>query len=209
MSRVRHPFAVTRVLTATLVFTATALLSLSTSATAEDDATANPNAAHEKVYLASPEGYPSATECGECHPTQYRQWSVSQHAYAQLSPVFNTMQGAIAVLTNGTLGDFCERCHNQVGMNLGEPTFDTNIDRHPTSREGISCVVCHRVTQPYSKISGRLFLEESPVTGTIYGPVGDNTELDAAIKAGGLVPDPHRSGRKVHAKVPWCKPMLF
>lgn len=201
MSRVRHPFAVTRVLTATLVFTATALLSLSTSAAAEDDAIANPNAAHEKVYKASPEGYPSATECAECHPTQYRQWSVSQHAYAQLSPVFNTMQGAIAVLTNGTLGDFCERCHNQVGMNLGEPTFDTNIDRHPTSREGISCVVCHRVTQPYGKISGRLFLQESPVTGTIYGPVGDNTELDAAIKAGGLVTDPHRSGRKVHAKI--------
>ena len=201
MSRLRDTFVGTRAVVQLVVVTSFVLLSLAGSAVAQDDAISDPNSAHEKVYLGSPEGYPSATECGECHPTQYRQWSVSQHAYAQLSPVFNTMQGAIASLTNGTLGDFCERCHNQVGMNLGEPTFDTNIDRHPTSREGISCVVCHRVTQAYSKISGRLFLEEAPVTGTIYGPVGDNTELDAAIQAGGLVTDPDRSGRKIHGKI--------
>jgi hypothetical protein len=33
--------------------------------------------------------YPSARVCGECHPNQYEQWSVSSHAYASLSPMFN------------------------------------------------------------------------------------------------------------------------
>ena len=33
------------------------------------------------------------------------------------------------------------RCHTPVGMNLEEPTFMSNLDRHPTSREGITCVV--------------------------------------------------------------------
>ena len=33
--------------------------------------------------------YPSARVCGECHPKQYAEWSVSSHAYAALSPMFN------------------------------------------------------------------------------------------------------------------------
>ena len=116
MARVRQTFSGMGALAPMAAVAIIVLLSQTGSAAADEDAVADPNKAHEKVYLASPEGYPSATECGECHPTQYRQWSVSQHAYAQLSPVFNTMQGAIASLTNGTLGDFCERCHNQVGI---------------------------------------------------------------------------------------------
>ena len=36
--------------------------------------------------------YPTAAACSTCHPTQYRQWSVSPHAYSQLSPVFYAMQ---------------------------------------------------------------------------------------------------------------------
>ena len=155
--------------------------------------------AHANLALAK--AYPSATECGDCHPQHYREWSISQHAYAQMSPIFNTMQGAINVLTNGTNGDFCIRCHNQVGMNLGEPNYASNIDRHPTSREGISCIVCHRLNEELGKISGRFHLVAGGITDAIYGPVGNNTELDAAIASGGLVTDPDKAGRKVHAKL--------
>ena len=94
--------------------------------------------------LFAEERFPSATTCAACHGEIYREWSVSPHAYAQLSPVFNAMQAKIGKLTNGTNGDFCIRCHTPVGMNLGEPTFQSNLDRHPTSQEGVTCVVCHR-----------------------------------------------------------------
>ncbi|MEP6686516.1 MAG: multiheme c-type cytochrome, partial [Verrucomicrobiota bacterium] len=103
--------------------------------------TTNAAAAHAQLLVENK--FPSASTCATCHPTQFRQWSVSQHAYAQLSPVFNTMQATIEKRTSGTNGDFCIRCHTQVGMQLQEPVFVSNMDRNPTSREGISCIVCH------------------------------------------------------------------
>ena len=114
--------------------------------------------------------FPSANACATCHPGHFREWSVSQHAYAQMSPVFNAMQGRILQLTNGTNGDFCIRCHTPVGMNLGEPEFMTNMDRHPTSREGITCIVCHRLPEAYGKVSGRLAIVEGDIYDAVFGP---------------------------------------
>ncbi len=156
--------------------------------------------AHAELF--DKDRFPSATSCADCHPKHYRQWSVSQHAYAQMSPIFNAMAGKILLLTNGTNGDFCIRCHTPVGMNLGEPEFTSNIDRHPTSREGVTCIVCHRVDQAYGKLSGRLALHEGPVTEPIYGPRGDNADLDQVIAQAGLATeyDPDNPTRKVHGE---------
>ncbi|MDF1662711.1 MAG: multiheme c-type cytochrome [Planctomycetota bacterium] len=117
--------------------------------------------------------YPSARACRACHQEHYRQWSVSPHAYAQLSPVFNAMQGTIMKQTSGTNGDFCIRCHTPVGMNLGEKVFMSNMDRDPVSREGVTCIVCHRVNQGYGKVSGRLGLVKGDIHKTVFGPSGN------------------------------------
>ena len=148
--------------------------------------------------LFSETRFPSATTCARCHAEIYREWSVSSHAYAQLSPVFNAMQAKIDKLTNGTNGDFRVRCHTPVGMNLEEPTFMPNLDRHPTSREGVTCVVCHRRDQAYGKISGRLPLVEGSLYDPVFGPSG-NDELRRAIEGGdlNLQTDPKRPGRAV------------
>ena len=176
-----------------------AIVSAQQNADVEPDLQAAGAAAHEQLFLQA--RFPSATTCAECHPRHYRQWSVSQHAYAQMSPVFNAMHGRILELTNGTNGDFCIRCHTPVGMNLKEPEFMSNIDRHPTSREGVTCIVCHRVNKAYGKISGRLAIVEGDLTQTMYGPTGDTGELDKAIAEAGLVTDPGRAGRQVHKKI--------
>ena len=68
------------------------------------EAALDANKAHEKVLLEN--RFPLATACRTCHPSHFDEWSVSQHAYAQLSPVFNAMQGTIQKLTNGTNGDW-------------------------------------------------------------------------------------------------------
>ena len=159
----------------------------------------DPNMAHAEVFLG--DRYPSAVECSSCHPVQFKQWSISQHSYAQMSPVFNAMQGSVGFLTNGTLGDFCIRCHTPVGMNLKEREFMSNIDRHPTSREGITCVVCHRLSQAYGKITGRLAIVEGDITQPIYGPTGDNTALMDAIETKGLKTNKDEAGQVVHRKV--------
>lgn len=118
--------------------------------------------------------YPSATTCGGCHPTEFKQWSVSPHAYAQLSPVFNAMQATVTKLTNGTNGDFCIRCHNTTGLSRDEPLFTANASRDSLSREGITCVTCHRVNGNYGKISGRMALQAGDIYQPIFGPTGDS-----------------------------------
>ena len=127
-------------------------------AAASEEEALTPEEEHERLFLEN--RYPSATTCATCHPSHYREWSASPHAYAQMSPIFNAFNGALLKLTNGTNGDFCIRCHTPVGMNLEEPEFMSNMDRHPTSREGVTCVVCHRVNREYGKLSGRLALAE-------------------------------------------------
>lgn len=135
-------------------------------------AAAGGNAAAAHAQLLVENKFPSASTCATCHPTQFRQWSVSQHAYAQLSPIFNTMQATIDKRTSGTNGDFCIRCHTQVGMQIREPIFASNMDRNPTSREGISCIVCHRVKKDYGKVSGRTAIAEGDLLEPVYGPKG-------------------------------------
>ncbi len=155
----------------------------------------------DHAALFAEDRFPSATTCAPCHEDIYREWSVSSHAYAQMSPVFNAMHATILKETNGTNGDFCIRCHTPVGMNLEEPEFMSNLDRHPTSREGITCIVCHRVDQPLGKISGRLPIVEGSLYEPVFGPLG-NDELEAALESGqfNLQTDPGRAGRGVHAE---------
>ena len=103
--------------------------------------------------------------------------------------------------TSGSMGDFCLRCHNQVGANLGESPFISNLQRHPTSREGITCVVCHRVNKAYNKASGRIGLVEGDLLAPIYGPRG-NRELKRVLRSDKyrVVTKPDQPGRKIHTQ---------
>jgi hypothetical protein len=155
------------------------------------------DSAHTSIMIE--ERFPSANECQSCHPDQYREWSVSSHSYSQLSPIFNAMHGTIVKLTNGSNGDFCIRCHTQVGMNLEEDVFMSNMDRSPTSREGITCIVCHRVENAYSKVSGRFAIVEGDLFDPVFGPDGDEI-LDEVIEDPGFNVNTERgaSGRAIH-----------
>jgi hypothetical protein len=158
-------------------------------------------AEHSKLFIENK--FPSAAACRACHPNHYREWSVSPHAYAQISPVFNAFQATVTKITDGSNGDFCIRCHTQVGMNLGEPTYMSNMDRSATSREGITCIVCHRVANAYGKVSGRFALNEGSILAPVNGPTGD-AELKRVLS----MPDVYRvvtnkdqAGRKIHTDV--------
>ncbi|MFA5982649.1 MAG: c-type cytochrome [Methylococcaceae bacterium] len=128
----------------------------------------NSDKAHDDLFKKSL--FPSAQECGVCHQQIYREWSVSRHAFAQISPTFLAYQATLVKLTKGTLGDFCERCHTQTGMFSEEPILTSNSNRSKVALEGITCVVCHRVPEAYGKITGRFPLEPGPIFGPIYGP---------------------------------------
>ncbi len=172
---------------------------LAAVAGAQDEPALTADQEHEQLFLE--DRFPSATTCATCHPQHYREWSVSPHAYSQMSPVFNAMHGTVLKLTNGTNGDFCIRCHTPVGMNLEEPEFMSNMDRHPTSREGVTCVVCHRVNKAYGKLSGRLAIVEGDLFEPIYGPTG-NTEVERVIESRDYRVNPERgqAGRAIHGR---------
>jgi len=146
--------------------------------------------------------FPSAQLCASCHPRQFRQWSVSQHAYAQLSPIFLAMQNTSIREQSGTLGDFCIRCHTPVGMTLKESMTSGVIGRHLTSREGVTCVVCHRQNQNRGKVSGRVHLIKGDLTKTIYGPRGGR-ELKRVLARPNeykVVTKMSESGRHIHRR---------
>ena len=79
--------------------------------------------------------YPSARVCGECHPQQFAEWSMSSHAYAAVSPMFNKFEQRINDLARGTINSFCVRCHATVGTALGERR-DTANGRRTDLRVG-------------------------------------------------------------------------
>lgn len=182
-----------------LAFFCTLTLLITASSDANEAAQESADEAHQQLF--SENQYPSANECANCHKQHFEEWAVSQHAYAQMSPVFNAMHGTIGKLTAGTNGDFCIRCHTPVGMNLGEKEFMSNIDRHPTSREGVTCIACHRLNQSYGKISGRLHIEGGDLTKTFYGPTGNNEGIQHVMEKGAAHADPSRGGKQIHAKV--------
>ena len=175
----------------------------------DDDAEADSEASEtgvsadeEHVRLFLENRYPSANTCGVCHPKHYKEWAVSQHAYAQISPIYLSLNNRINQLSNGSNGDFCLRCHSPVGANLGESSFMSNLDRHPASREGITCVVCHRIDRSYNKASGRLALVEGGLTEPVFGPSG-NVELKQVLDTPEkyrVVTDPDQPGRQIHAE---------
>ncbi len=163
----------------------------------EEDA-AGAAAAHAALFTES--RYPSAATCGTCHPRHYDEWSISQHSYAQLSPAYMALQNFINSQVNGTNGDFCIRCHNQIGMNQGESPQISNLERPQSSREGITCVVCHRVEHIYNKASGRIALVEGDLLDPVYGPTGD-AELKRVLDNTDqyrVVTTAEESGRKIH-----------
>ena len=95
--------------------------------------------------------------------------------------MFNAFHASVVTLTNGTFSDFCIRCHSQVAMQRNEPVFESNRFRHPSSREGITCIVCHRAPADFGKVSGRFSLELGDIYDPVYGPT-DSKILNEAIE---------------------------
>ncbi len=156
---------------------------------------------HEQLFLEN--RFPSANTCAQCHVKQYREWSVSSHAYAQLSPMLTAFQNALNKKNSSTAGDFCLRCHAPTGTALGEPTSMSNLERSAASREGITCVSCHRVSQSFGKVTGRYPIVEGDIFDPVYG-IDDGSrfqEAQAQPQKYRMHSNRGESGRAVHGEV--------
>ncbi len=111
------------------------------------------------------------------------------------------MQAAVTVVTNGTNGDFCIRCHTPIGISKKEPGFTSNANRDPVSLEGVTCIVCHRKENEYGKVSGRFPIAEGDIFEPVYGPFG-NEILEEVIESDEFEVNTERGkeGRAIHAE---------
>jgi len=125
--------------------------------------------------------YPTAAQCGECHKQIYEEWSSSQHAYASISPMFHKFEQKFQELTKGTVGTFCVRCHQQVGTQLGENRETPLWKRSQISREGVTCITCHRVKEQYGKVNGERRVEPGKIFEPVYGS-GEKSVIQDVIK---------------------------
>lgn len=133
---------------------------------------------HKQLYIE--DRFPSAHKCSTCHPKHFKEWAMSQHSYAQISPIFNSFQSAILELTSGTSGDFCLRCHTAVGTAMEEEIAQDNTTRHSVTLEGITCITCHRTPDAFGYVSARFPVEEGDVFNPVYGPTG-NEEVQKIV----------------------------
>ena len=124
--------------------------------------------------------YPTAAQCGQCHKQIYDEWSSSQHAYASISPMFHAFEQKFQQLTQGTVGTFCVRCHQQVGTQLGESRETPIWKRSQISREGVTCITCHRVKEQYGKVNGERRVEPGKIFDPVYGS-GDKSVIKDVI----------------------------
>lgn len=116
--------------------------------------------------------YPTAAQCATCHRAQYDEWRYSSHAYASISPMFNKFEQAINDLSQGTIGYFCMRCHSGVGTTMGETRDLPLWERAQVSREGVTCISCHRVEVYYGKANGERRIEPGDIYQPVYGSIG-------------------------------------
>ena len=146
---------------------------------ATDESAADP---HFDIY--SEDMYPSASKCANCHQQIYDEWSSSSHAYSAISPMFHKFEQKINDLAP-TIGGFCVRCHISVGTALGESRETPLWERAQVSREGVTCITCHRVSETYTKgANGERRIIPGDIHAAMFGPFSGEG-LEAVVEAKG------------------------
>lgn len=122
--------------------------------------------------------FPAATECKTCHEQIYREWSMSSHAYAAVSPMFQKFEQRINDLAQGTIGYFCMRCHAPVATTMELRRDQPIWDGPRVFREGVTCVACHRVVQAHGKDNGERRMEPGDISQPVVGAgKGEGVEI--------------------------------
>lgn len=135
--------------------------------------------------------------CEECHPTHYREWLGSMHAYAAEDPVFLAMNARGQRETGGALGDFCVRCHAPLAVELGLTQDGLDLAEVPQHLRGITCYFCHTVAavegthnNPLVLGGGRTMLGairdpvDSEAHPSGYSPHLDSSTMESAAMCG-------------------------
>jgi tetratricopeptide (TPR) repeat protein len=108
--------------------------------------------------------------CMECHRDNYDNWFHSVHHFssfnnkAYLFSVRETRKVALERDGNVKAARWCAGCHDPVPFFSGafdDPNFD--LENHPTSNAGITCVTCHAITHVNTTRGNADYTIEEPI----------------------------------------------
>jgi hypothetical protein len=117
--------------------------------------------------------------------------------------MFHKFEQKINDLAVGTIGTFCVRCHQSGGTVLGETRWAPLWERSQISREGVTCISCHRVAEQYTRGTNG---ERRILPGTIHEPVYGNIGGAGVAKViedkayWKVATGPDERGAKIHNK---------
>ena len=108
--------------------------------------------------------------CMECHKDVYDGWFHSAHHFSSfnnqpyLASVKETREVSLKRDGNVQAARWCAGCHDPVPFFSGafdDPNFD--MAKHPTSQAGITCTVCHAITNTNSTRGNADYTIEEPI----------------------------------------------
>ncbi len=145
--------------------------------------------------------FPSAAKCKSCHEDIYREWASSNHAYSSISPMFHKFENAINSLAP-TINAFCVRCHISTGTSMGEPREMPIWDRSQVSREGVTCISCHRVNEAFGRANGERRIVEGTIFQPVYGNLGGDGVAEVVANASSWKVATHEDerGNQIHTE---------
>ena len=108
--------------------------------------------------------------CEECHAETHARWKESSHKFSSFNNIFyrfsvrETRRKALE--KEGSVQDarFCAGCHDPVPFFSGafdDPNYDDV--NHPTAHAGITCTVCHAITEVRSVRGNADYVIEEPI----------------------------------------------
>jgi tetratricopeptide (TPR) repeat protein len=101
--------------------------------------------------------------CADCHPDVAAQWSSSAHAFASFSnPVYRVSIEQYRAVLGAEASRFCGGCHDPALLVDG--ALDVPVEpRDPRAHAGVSCRVCHGITEVRPDGNGSYTLRDTPI----------------------------------------------
>ena len=94
----------------------------------------------------SPDSFPKASYCANCHAEVHQQWRQSAHANSFRAPFYKNNVDVLIHQKGIESTRHCEGCHNPIALFSGALTTGSAIDRS-FDEDGITCMVCHSIQQ--------------------------------------------------------------
>ena len=150
----------------------------------------------------------NSKSCGVagCHTDIYKQWYSSAHRWSS-TDVFYRATEEYMVKTEGMIATrYCGGCHDPIALFAGDQNPGKGLDT-PYSEEGISCIVCHSITQITHLRGSGSFLFTPPTRYIYEGKEGYVPEMLSSLVISSD-PETHKEtySKDFYAKPEYCAP---